>query len=758
MANKRIKDIATTITAFRTGDVIPVDGPSGTAKMAKDDLLREAAENALAGNLAPAFDQTRTSENPYLEGDVVVYQGKLYTFKISHYGAWSNADVKVVPLNDDILINKALSTGYEIFDDITFTNNKRIVASTGSRIDSSFWKSSFFVDVGNCDGIIFTMGTMIEASDTGVAFYDKNRSFISGITYDTASSNQYVLKYVQVPDGASFARFSAYNNDSLSGSFKMLKKRLNCGAGFSIDSTDKTRFAEGYRVLATDGTIETSSVWAASDFISVDKFESIEIGIPCYEGYGSTTGIAFYDHGKNFISDSGIYVFSDSTANRYYPITVKVPTNAAYMRCSRYNGTREESANTKFFVEFFVKDNFFVNPLKDFAFDAILSNTNSGLAICCSRDTIEDDKTPYSFGFLACKNEEDEGWLWYGTSVDKLKKFIQLDGYAPSEMNIAMSPSSNIIICAKLYTRGKLVVISNGVQKEIDDIEGTSPMGWLYNSGVSFFKDANNVEHCIFAEYTKNHPVPGGKFYVYKGTYPYDDPSLWKKVFSYDESVSDTYGTIIHFHQVVRDPWTGILYLNSGDSDEQLHWWYSSDDGETWNDLVDMHSAGFDWGSQVLRIVNFLFTKDYVYFATDREINHCLNRIGRDEDGVLDISSRVKLCDLPWNQASNSICLVERPHGIFGYDRIQGAVVLGWFYDLDNNELKTIFRVQAIGENPKGNRGSFYLHYTSLRTPNPIIAFNKNWKCVFDLNSKSSSEIYSIVYNIGTGQLNDISE
>ena len=45
MLFKRIKDWARTITAFRTGDVIPVDGPDGTAKMRKDDLLRETAEN-----------------------------------------------------------------------------------------------------------------------------------------------------------------------------------------------------------------------------------------------------------------------------------------------------------------------------------------------------------------------------------------------------------------------------------------------------------------------------------------------------------------------------------------------------------------------------------------------------------------------------------------------------------------------------------------------------------------------------------------
>ena len=62
-----IKDLATSITDFRDGDVILVDGPSGTAKMSKDDLLKETAENALAGNVALAFDATKD----YVGGDVV---------------------------------------------------------------------------------------------------------------------------------------------------------------------------------------------------------------------------------------------------------------------------------------------------------------------------------------------------------------------------------------------------------------------------------------------------------------------------------------------------------------------------------------------------------------------------------------------------------------------------------------------------------------------------------------------------------------
>jgi len=93
MLFKRIKDWATTITAFRTGDVIPVDGPYGTAKMSKDSLLELTAQNVLAGNVAPAFDPTRTSENPYKAGESVTYEGKTYTFEVSHYGPWDASHV-----------------------------------------------------------------------------------------------------------------------------------------------------------------------------------------------------------------------------------------------------------------------------------------------------------------------------------------------------------------------------------------------------------------------------------------------------------------------------------------------------------------------------------------------------------------------------------------------------------------------------------------------------------------------------------------
>ena len=117
----RFKDLTNSISSFRTGDVIPVDGPEGTVKMPKDDLLKETAQNTLDSikslattkykgfmvlddvdgtgkmdvdtifnNFAPKFvpssepnPTTTVAEQPYM------YDGSLYVAKVDGYqGPW----------------------------------------------------------------------------------------------------------------------------------------------------------------------------------------------------------------------------------------------------------------------------------------------------------------------------------------------------------------------------------------------------------------------------------------------------------------------------------------------------------------------------------------------------------------------------------------------------------------------------------------------------------------------------------------------
>lgn len=74
-----IANLSTTITAFRTGDYIAVDGTSGTAKMGKDDLLQVTAENAL-GSIHSLSDTA--TEADLVAGNYFVLDGSAGSKKL----------------------------------------------------------------------------------------------------------------------------------------------------------------------------------------------------------------------------------------------------------------------------------------------------------------------------------------------------------------------------------------------------------------------------------------------------------------------------------------------------------------------------------------------------------------------------------------------------------------------------------------------------------------------------------------------------
>ena len=131
-----ISRLATTVTSFASGDFIAVSNTTnGTRKMSKDTLFELTAQNALAGNVAPAFDPTRDEDHKYKAWrDVVENNGKVYIFKVDHYGAWSDSDVKV--LDDIDLLNlwndyKLLPSAVYQKADVLHTESTRFVDGTG---------------------------------------------------------------------------------------------------------------------------------------------------------------------------------------------------------------------------------------------------------------------------------------------------------------------------------------------------------------------------------------------------------------------------------------------------------------------------------------------------------------------------------------------------------------------------------------------------------------------------------------------------
>ena len=164
-------------TSFASGDKIPIVNGSTATAMEASKLLELTAQNTLAGNVAPEFDPTRTSENPYKAGESVVYEGKVYTFKVDHYGAWVASDVykhKENFVNENFVdISTAVSVGNSFIREIDGA-----LDVTGS----SDWRTYVFAVQ---PGEKYKVNLYSNSNYLAIAFLTcatvSNRNYISGI-------------------------------------------------------------------------------------------------------------------------------------------------------------------------------------------------------------------------------------------------------------------------------------------------------------------------------------------------------------------------------------------------------------------------------------------------------------------------------------------------------------------------------------------------------------------------------------------------
>lgn len=84
----------------------------------------------------------------------------------------------------------------------------------------------------------------------------------------------------------------------------------------------------------------------------------------------------------------------------------------------------------------------------------------------------------------------------------------------------------------------------------------------------------------------------------------------------------DCFTGIRHIHGVFHDPFTGSMWMTTGDSDAESAIWRSDDGGGKFRPVLS--------GSQKVRAVPLLFTRDGVFFGSDapEQANHiyCLDR------------------------------------------------------------------------------------------------------------------------------------
>ena len=200
------------------------------------------------------------------------------------------------------------------------TEGYYINANTGE--PGAYSKTGYtdYIDLSLFSGSIVC--AMLASSDGNTyqgAFYDENKTYISGIYKTNISTDQSVE--VIVPDGARYLRYSYYlnrqNDYFITATTKESQMYVEDMDVFTLEGSKEYVYINGN----TGQEVQTSTPVGCTDFINVSIFDKIQTNKPDSTKHQG----AFYD--KDFVFISG-YATYDSL------FELEVPQNAKYIRMS----------------------------------------------------------------------------------------------------------------------------------------------------------------------------------------------------------------------------------------------------------------------------------------------------------------------------------------------------------------------------------------------------------------------------------------
>ena len=170
--------------------------------------------------------------------------------------------------------------------------------------------------------------------NSGLAFYDENKNFISGYQYDHETNLE-----IDVPSNASFVRFTGNNTSTeplivYQNQYESsinFKKEVNQSINNVLDEISmkhvyETTFTDNYYIDYRSGQAFAHNFGAFSitDYIRLkDGYDTLKTQNLNFK-FNDNSGLAFYDKNKNYISG---YQY-----NKDVDLSIAVPVNARYVR------------------------------------------------------------------------------------------------------------------------------------------------------------------------------------------------------------------------------------------------------------------------------------------------------------------------------------------------------------------------------------------------------------------------------------------
>ncbi len=194
------------------------------------------------------------------------------------------------------------------------------------------------------------------------------------------------------------------------------------------------------------------------------------------------------------------------------------------------------------------------------------------------------------------------------------------------------------LIHAMFYTQeGTLLIVNSN-----EDVLRSTDQGHTFQTVLtdvirwrafdSIYQDSETGT-IMFGEYPSD-PEPDDDIRIFKSE---DDGASW------DTSLARSGDEIRHWHSVQVDPYTGDWIATSGDLDEEVEWWISSDNGESWEPIIGAESD--TEGNQNFRTLGLLFTDDKYIWGSDNPLwGYGQNFISStDRDDPSDINKEFRL-------------------------------------------------------------------------------------------------------------------
>lgn len=341
MADKRIKDLATAITVFRTGDYIAVDGTNGTAKMSKDDLLEVTAENAVDSNVVASSDsvaKTFIKQVSHNIGNVVMHEGRSYIF-VNHQETaeeWTEGNVERMPIG----VSHALYFAGQVeIETGGLTTSGGIVERTDRKrsknfipVTANFWKD-------------FLSSSYYSHFTFALYGYDKDFNFISYTNSSAARArvngrfscvsdrllrNWVYYKFVAVPSNASYiseladGMYDLYSDNSAFKDVEGVKQDIG-QIKQAINENTSLEFVVG-GITGANGRDNTRT-----DRMRINDYVPISVGSVYFpnltlSGYIVECIMNWYSADSSFISATSWFTLTSNVS------FTNAPANAMYVR------------------------------------------------------------------------------------------------------------------------------------------------------------------------------------------------------------------------------------------------------------------------------------------------------------------------------------------------------------------------------------------------------------------------------------------